>query len=121
MHLNFARGYLSIDEPKLALPELDAALGLRPFLVGAHHTKGHALAMLGHSAEALRSLTAALELSPGGDPEIADQKRKLEADMVRRGMALPPASSESTNSKEKKKRTTMTTTTKKKKKKKNGQ
>ena len=67
MHLNFARGYLSIDEPKLALPELDAALGLRPFLVGAHHTKGHALAMLGHSAEALRSLTAAL-LGPGAQP-----------------------------------------------------
>ena len=81
VHLNFGRGFMSIDAPSEALEELNAALALRPKLVGALHTKGHALAILGRQEEAIRVMGEALRWSYG-DPEIASQKRQLEEQLT---------------------------------------
>ena len=95
VHLNFARGFMSISEPALAIEELDTALALQPGLAGAHHTKGHALAMVGEEAAALESLTAALEYSHG-DPEIRSHQAALERRVAASALSQTAPTAQST-------------------------
>lgn len=63
-HLNFGRGYLSVNRPREALDELLRALELVPSLAGAHQARGDAFAMLGQWQEATKSFAEAMHLRP---------------------------------------------------------
>jgi tetratricopeptide (TPR) repeat protein len=63
-HLNFGRGYLSVNRPREALEELLRALKLVPTLAGAHQARGDAFAMLGQWQEAAMSFAEAMQLRP---------------------------------------------------------